>query len=271
MKLSTVWSTIKAKACTHPSPPPSLFFYTVHKCASSLFTREVLPQVGGGLHHIDYAAQLYGKEAEPPFHFAERGGLYGPIRVTAPDFRYPEYTHVIAPLTEPGFLCGRRAVILVRDPRDVLVSMFFSFGFSHNRSPDPAVAALQEKRRAAIQAQGLDDFCLSEAAQQRVIFATLHRLAGEAAEVVIVRYEDLLRDFSRAVLPLSTAMHLDAAVVETMRRELRPRTTEDPSSHHRSGQPGAYASKLKPDTIAPLEKELGMDWLHFGYRPHGSD
>ena len=64
------------------NPPESVYFYTFHKCASSLFSRYVLRNIEG-LRHVDYAYQIYcGKKIrEVVFH--EKGFVYGPIRLSA--------------------------------------------------------------------------------------------------------------------------------------------------------------------------------------------
>jgi hypothetical protein len=47
------------------SPSESVFFYTFHKCASSLFARFVLPNVRG-LRHENYAARIFRGELTDP-------------------------------------------------------------------------------------------------------------------------------------------------------------------------------------------------------------
>lgn len=261
------WFRKKGSPVPSPPPPPakSVFFYTIHKCASSLFSSKVLPRVGGGLRHVDYAAKLYTGEVQGPVHFQETGCLYGPVRVVAPNLDYPEYRWLVEPVTRPGFLVDRKAVFLIRDPRDVLVSIFYSFGFSHDRSPVGEVAALQEKRRTEIQALGLERFCEVEAEKQRQIFSTLARLTRECGSSVVVRYEDLVASFDSAMPPLRDALQLDEATVELVRKEFGVVEEENPMAHRRSGRPGAFREKLGRESVSRITDILG-DAIHpFGY------
>jgi hypothetical protein len=248
-----------------PLEEKSIFFYTLHKCASSLFSSKVLPRVGGGLRHVDYAAKLYTGEVQGPLSFKETGVLYGPIRVVAPDLAYPEYRWLVEPLTRPGFVCQRKSVIFLRDPRDVLISIFFSFGFSHDRSPVPSVAALQEKRRKEIQAMGLEKFCEMEATKQKQIFDTLARLKDESAAAVVIRYEDLFSSFDTAVLPLKKALMLDEDTIDAIREEFGAVEEENPMAHRRSGRPGAFREKLGAKCVSRVTEILGGSLEKFGY------
>ena len=60
----------------------SVFFYTFHKCASSLFSGYVLRNIEG-LRNIDYASRLYQGREPKSIKFEKYGYIYGPIRLSA--------------------------------------------------------------------------------------------------------------------------------------------------------------------------------------------
>jgi len=113
-----------------PQPLESIYFFTLHKCASTLFSSFVLKNLEG-LTHVDYAKDLTSGRRSPrkalPFH--DYGIIYGPIRLS----NDPENLisrHLIKPIYSPDFLTDKRAVFFVRDPRDILVSAYYSFGYT---------------------------------------------------------------------------------------------------------------------------------------------
>jgi len=247
-------------------PPKSTFFYTLHKCASSLFTKEVLPK-SSILKHVDYAARLYVGAAAGPQLFEKRGYLYGPIRVTIPNENYPEYRWLIGPCVAKGFLRDKRAIFFVRDPRDILVSVFYSFGFSHGASPLPELAVLQKKRRADISEMGLDAFCVHDSERITEVFGIIQRLISECPQGLVLRYEDLMTDFDQFSPPLVEWLGLPSETVKKMRQQLQPRIEEAPLSHHRSGKPGGFRDKLLPSTVAEMNRILAPALKNFGYVP----
>jgi len=62
--------------------PKSIYFYTLHKCASTLFSDFVLKNVNK-LIHVDYASQIFtGKiQIGKQLSFKEKGFIYGPLRI----------------------------------------------------------------------------------------------------------------------------------------------------------------------------------------------
>jgi hypothetical protein len=218
-----------------------------------------------GLCHVDYARQITTGQA-PVVQFQAQGFLYGPIRLSANPLS-PVYRQLVAPTAEVGFVADRRSLFFIRDPRDILVSAYYSFGYTHGLSMMPAIRAFQEARRQQIQALSLDDYALSAVAEVRQHFLMLAQLAAACDRGLVLRYEDLVEHFDRFMAQLLTVVELDSAVVETLFQQTRPRREEDLSSHRRSGQPGGFRDKLHPDTVDRLNMALEPVLLKFGYHP----
>lgn len=243
--------------------PESVHFYTLHKCASSLFGEYLLKEARG-LVHIDYAAMLFSGVAVDAMSFERRGRLYGPIRVSAvPGTRVHE--DLVLPTTTAEFLRDRIALLLVRDPRDLLVSGYYSFGFTHPFSPVPEIRAKQEARRAAIQAKSIDQYVLDEAPTTRGHFETLLRLTRDCPRATLLRYEDMLQDWPRFEGELLTVLEFAPATLADLHARSRPPEREDAASHRRRGRPGDHAEKLRPETVARLDELLAPALRAFGY------
>jgi hypothetical protein len=133
------------------SNPESLFFYTLHKCASTLFSDYILGSLIG-LKHVDYALDLYKGRLKPssgkPLTFASHCYAYGPLRVSGMGSNDLIDRLLKTPTMSVDFVSDKIALFFVRDPRDILVSAYHSFAYTHWYSAVPELRRGQEQRRA---------------------------------------------------------------------------------------------------------------------------
>jgi hypothetical protein len=164
-----------------------------------LFGGYVLENVQN-LCHVDYAAQIYTGRlpVNISLPFESRGYIYGPIRLSASPHN-PVYRALVQPTTAPDFICDKTAIFFVRDPRDILVSAYYSFGFTHGLSPVREIREMQERKRGKIQQQSLDQYVLQHAATQAENFRTLYRLSQHCKRGIILKYEDMINDFDKFI------------------------------------------------------------------------
>lgn len=245
--------------------PESVYFYTFHKCASTLFGSYLLKHISG-LRHCDYSTMIYNGSLRHPVTFAERGYVYGPLRLSAPEHS-AEYQQVIAPSSDPLFVRDRTCLFMVRDPRDILVSSYYSFGFTHPLSPVDEIREQQIEEREAIQAMTVDEYALSEAEIQRRNFALLHDLYTACDRGVLLRYEDMVEDFSRFAEALCRHIDVKSRVLRNLERRSRPKSAVDASQHRRSGKPGQFRDVLSEEAIVSLNAHLSDTLSKFGYEP----
>lgn len=164
-----------------------------------------------------------------------------------------------------------KIVLMVRDPRDILVSSYFSTAFSH---PPPGElsdkrAAFEQKRAWAKSIQ-IDEYVLAEAPR---LLKNLQRynqlLLSRYPHTLVLRYEEMIGDFEGW---LSKLIHYTGCTVTaSLRQKLlenhhrqRP-VGENIDRHLRKGVAGDYREKLQPETIAELDKLLGNLLPVFGY------
>lgn len=247
-----------------PQKENSVYFFTMHKCASTLFSNFVLPRAKN-LQNIDYLGQMEVKKFNG-IDFQESGFLYGPLRVSA-HRGDPAFREVIRHTIEQGFLKDKRAVFFVRDPRDILISTYYSFGFSHVFSDNPELREVQEQVRNEIRKQTLDEYCLAEAASCGENFALIHRMVGECQDGILLRYEELIHDFDAMAEKMLRFISLSEADLKEMKIRSRPQEKENLGAHQRSGLTEDYARKLKPETISQLNSILADTLEQFGYSP----
>ena len=65
---------------------------------------------------------------------------------------------------------------MIRAPRDILVSAYYSFGTTHTISKVEKVQSYQISRRDHIQALSIDEYVFEEAVTYLSHFETVHRL-----------------------------------------------------------------------------------------------
>lgn len=246
--------------------PKSVYFFTFHKCASTLFSSIVLKRAVG-LRNINYAQQLYRGAvlSNKPFTFQENGFIYGPIRVTPKFENNPVEDRLLGPVIQQDFLKSKRAVFLVRDPRAILTSEYYSFGFSHHLSRDKEVRKKQEVTRQEIQKITVDEYVLNHAAKMIDAFERLDFAQKHCQDRIVLRYEDLVEDFDAFIDQLCAFIPLRQATIELVYRESRPKQVEEINSHKRSGLPSGFRKKLLPETIESLNKQFEPILKRFAY------
>lgn len=244
----------------------SVFFITLHKSASTLFTNDVLPLVPT-LRHQDFSSLAYSGELVKCPEYQDFGCLYGPIRVVVP----PSHTNnlvyelTVKDVCEREFLRNRRAVFMVRDPRDILVSSFYSFGFHHGLSDVQQIQRQQLQAREEINDLSIDDYCKAQTASIRTRMLILWDLLEECEDSLLLRYEDFLFSFEKTAARLADFFSLPAETFASLETKLRPREKEVPGSHRRSGKPGEFLSKLDLRTIREVDEGLGLVLEKFCY------
>ncbi len=241
----------------------SLFFYTFHKCASTLFSTYVLKNFNG-LSHVDYANLIYSGETVKEVTFQKKGYIYGPIRLSV-DPLSPVYSRLVAPLSKPEFIQDKLALFFVRDPRDILVSLYYSFGYTHGISPVSEIKEQQIELRDKIQALTLDDYVLSAANEIADNFDKLYNLNQACERSIVLRYEDLIGDFENFIRQLTTYVSLDQRVIQEIQQRSQPKQNENESAHRRSGKVGGFRDKLKNETIERLNNQLRHALATFRY------
>jgi hypothetical protein len=245
------------------TPLESVYFYTLHKCASALFSDYVLKHVRG-LRLVDYADQFYKGLLVENVTFEERGFVYGPIRLsTGPPST--EYSRLVEPVSSTDFVRDKLAIFVIRDPRDILVSAYYSFGYSHGFSEEKEIQEQQQRVREAIQSKTIDDYVLEIAPWMLTHFQTVDRLAQACERGIVLKYEDMVNNWDKFSSELTRYLDLGRKTLRRGYKQSRPRKKEDLTSHRRFGKTGAYKEKLLPSTVNGLNLIFAPVLTRFQY------
>jgi len=155
-----------------------------------------------------------------------------------------------------------KVILMVRDPRDLVVSSYYSISYSH--STPPKISSRYEKftqRRQAATEMTIDEYAISESERFYTIlnkYKTL--LLDKYPHVYVTSYKEMTSDYQGWLKGLLDACDLTISnglfqsLVEENER-LRP-TKEDIHKHIRKGKPGDYKEKLEPETIEYLNTKF---------------
>jgi hypothetical protein len=156
----------------------------------------------------------------------------------------------------------------VRDPRDILVSEYYSLGWLHS---EQAWSDEEKGRRKKIQQLTIDQYVLSEPEISKYPllnrFDALLKNADNPA-VSIVKYETMVTDFAAWLADVLPILYLGKRkfVRYFNRRNKNEFSLDTPcDSHKRHITPGDHRKKLRPSTIAQLNKRYSKILDFLGY------
>lgn len=237
------------------SDRPSVMHFTLHKCASVyLQTKLHMLAEQIGLTPLDLDGYFFDSAQPQPFTVQRRGFFYGPFRSLDDAFgvrrEWPD-------------LRGYKIIVVIRDPRDVLTSLYYSMAYSH-RTPRGDARDSFLAMRQEVQQIDIDQHVRQEARVFLPRYRSYFRLAQQY-DVHLTTYEQLVTnpDAWRE----SLLAYLGVVMSRWRKRRLISAADfavkrENPAAHMRQVQPGDHARKLRPDTIAWLNAEFAevLDW-----------
>lgn len=239
-----------------------IIVFTLHKSASMFL--HTLCEYLCKLSDIQYQSPNYPSEGINPISlltdkdlWKSRHGCFAPVRfyVDVPDM--DDY----------------RIILHLRDPRDVLVSMYFSYCYIHlgeipgNTGYRKEVADL-----------GIDEFVLQKATEETLSYRGDYGTGGHVqhltgnlvkkyqdyienilprANVTFLKYEDMVLNFKswleEFIKPFPLADR-DAVINNLAEKssDLFPARNQDVMAHIRHVTPGDHKNKLKPATVEKL-------------------
>ena len=188
----------------------------------------------------------------------QKGNVYGGFRFLP------------ASLVDNELFVSSPKILLIRDPRDALVSLYYSYRFSHwmpEGENSVGVRKSISRYRDCLNPPSLDEFVLNEAAQFNATMSAYKDMAASSL-CLTLRYEDVI--FRKADMLRAIAAHFawalnDQDISDILHHiDIIPES-EDPQSFVRKVTPGDHAEKLAPATIAAMNAQLAEAMTIFGY------
>lgn len=248
------------------------FVLSVRKCGSSIFNNIVQALAQANHRKFVNVGDLFFRHNVMPREY--KGDL------ALADMLYPQNVYggfrdcPNALLSNPVFQSGKK-LLVVRDPRDALVSEYFSNTYSHP-IPTPsangdAVVRQMERQRAEAQSLEIDDYVLRRA---RGMLMTMMEYSSTMTlpAVTVLTYEEFIFDKARFIRTVSDAFGWSAQpeLIEQILSwaDVRP-VKEDPRAFIRNVTPGDHLRKLRPETVTKISEILRPAMILFGYAMPG--
>lgn len=248
-----------------PEPAPNILHLTLNKAASQ-HTARILARLLAERGYTTVWPNRYAFFRATPY----LEHLSSETLAANPNILAPKRVLIAAianPPTSPELLTHTRQILAVRDPRDLIVSDYYSIRYFH---PEPTAPdkrdAFMRRREAA--AAGIDAYVLERAPVVRREFERYVEISRRPTCLAVVRYEDFLADFATWLATLEQAVELPPDPERGAR--LAPLAPQRPTGERRNvkvraAKAGQFRERLAPATIAALDREFAPILERFGY------
>ena len=238
----------------------SIIHFSINKAATQ-YVKSILNRcaVENGMTHVgisDYAFnskfpyldQLSYEQMQKFKHiFKCRGYLYGPF---------------FGMVDGIDNLVDYKVILVIRDPRDILVSHYFSMAYSHatpSKAGDKHDSFLSTRHKA--QNMTIDEYVISESDRFYDIFYRYQiLLLNRYKNIHMAKYEEMISNFNIWLNDLIEYCEFDLRkeFIQNLIEEnnLKKPKKEDVTKHMRKGVAGDYKEKLQAETIQLLNSKF---------------
>jgi hypothetical protein len=189
--------------------------------------------------------------------------ILSPYRVTPSDFHGP-ITKAKQLLTNN--LSDTVYIVHVRNPIDILVSEYYSFGFMHKVSEKNKVGL--EEIRKYVKDHTIDEYCIKRARDTSLKYGELYKLIEKNIDnpnYVFSSYSEMKNDYKAWNKKIASIMNLDQSQKRHLYSKykeqflLKPLDNTDVITHKvnrhiRDGSVKQYLEQLTPDTVNTLKQ-----------------
>lgn len=154
-------------------------------------------------------------------------------------------------------------IIHLRNPLDILISQYYSFGFTHSIPKNPTEKEKFIQRRKKIQSQTIDQYCLSDENIKEInekynnVLEWVEKY-GKKENVFISHYDSMYYNFSKWLKDILSFLSLKSSykkLLDTFQKEFENSSVKHEKTnitknkdHHRSGLSRQYLVELKKET-----------------------
>ena len=238
---------------------PSVALFTLHKTGSAFLSERLATlmkqqkyDVADLSYHCreDSSEKLYSlldQESACRTLFSKKGVFHKAIR---------------RPVVDPDWLGEAWVILVIRDPRDIMTSMYFSYKHSHVISTEA-----QRAQRNKMEATTIDEFVL-QSGHFEIIVKWLEQYQEylRKPQVCYMTYEEMVTSPEVAENRIATFLRLPADHKKIFSKEDFDVETENIMSHKRQVTPGDHARKLAPATIRHCNNKIRHLMPVYGWR-----
>jgi len=245
---------------------PTVLFLSVHKGASTFLSDVLGPSmlvVFPGLRHLALHAEILRGRTLESLPIPAEGAVVSRI--------YPAHYEQLVedPAPVAGKFADKRLVMVRRDPRDVAVSLYYSWANTHLPPKTDASRQAFFRRRKELRALAVEEAILRWTARPAISeFAATERFLSLFPSTCLMSYEQLVEDFpawlSRLAYFLDWPPRVTRALL-SLEDEVRPPSKARPLSHKRLMAPGSWREHFDSRLRRRFTDELGERLAAAGY------
>lgn len=248
---------------------PSIIHFSVNKAATQ-YVKDILARCIAENNMLHIRMNEYAFSSSLPYldHLNEIG--------------MRNYQHVFQPQgflysAFGGFIEGidnleeYKILLMIRDPRDVLVSSFYSIANSHPLPGDSFKEKKFMEERIFANNVGINKYVLSKCEKVKKYYERyINLLLVNCPSSKVLKYEEMIGDFQTwleeilGYCELTISNQLKNNLLEEAHKSKS--IEENQNSHKRQLFPGDYSRKLEADTIDYLNTNLSDILIHFNYQ-----
>jgi sulfotransferase family protein len=260
-KLKTTEGKEFAISVPDPINRPSFFIFSLPKSGSTLLMQMVTDVCRlQKIPMVDVATEIFNRGIQPATLTRDINSIWEKQGYCYLGFRS------FFPAIDFDFTQTKN-ILLIRDPRDMLVSLYFSIKYSHvepaGAGPDNSIRTNRER----IQNKDINQSVLGMAhSYKKYLQDYLSHLSPETTRVY--RYEDVVfkkKEWLEDVLEFLNIDMSDLSIWKIANKyDIRP-DKEDPHKHIRQVSPGNYKVHLSSATIEKLDELFKPVMQYFQY------
>jgi len=247
----------------------SVLHFSINKAATQ-YTKRIMLRCGEENGLVPVRMSAYAWVSEFPYLFTLSAEEVKPyLHIFRPrGFLYTFFGGLVEGIPN---MQDYRTVVMIRDPRDALVSAYYSYSKSHP-TPQSSTKAAQFKRlKTRLSNMTVDEYVMEESKNLRWRMSQYLELKGAGLAISVLKYEDMILDFQTWLNELLA--HCQWEISSTLREQLLNEAgrnshikQEDTASHRRQVTPGEHKRKLQNVTVEYLNECLSDVLRGFGYQ-----
>jgi len=229
----------------------SIAYFSLYKAGSTFIAGRLGRRILSSYPRVDLESYCLKKFGSSEFSVLDMGKILRTPGVFFASLRTPVPAEMLSTL---------KVILVVRDPRDILTSLYFSLKFSH------AIEGSGMKRhRDSLQKTSIDEYVLGPVAEAFSERLLVYKGWTDARNVCALRYEDIIANPAESEARLAEFLEIPIQTGHLFDKSDFAVNKEDVMSHKRRVTPGDHLEKLKTETIRELNRRLESSLVAWGY------
>jgi hypothetical protein len=251
------WLIVRNLKLKSKSRYGSILFFSVNKSASTFITSTVFKLLGSRhLKQLKFSGLFSDKKQNE--YYSDPIMMKRILKEKGYFYTFRSYYKTFPSLEKYKIL------LVLRDPRDVLTSQYFSIVYNHPLSRKEVF-----ERRQKYAAVSIDDFVLEYAPRLKQKYSDYCNYLLGKENVLFLKYEDMITNFGPWLRKLSSFLEISGN--DEMINKIVSETSfvvkkEDPRSFIRNIKAGDHLNKLKPETIEKLSSMFSEELIKLDYK-----